>query len=96
VSFTSDEDNNWIIESISETKPDDWIYILLEVWKSTWWSINYETWIWKYFVPEWTGRTIERVRSDLVVHTKVDKLWNAKIVDIYYMWKKVDPKTFNP
>jgi uncharacterized membrane-anchored protein len=96
VSFISDKDNNWIIKSVSKTKPDDWIYISLKVSQNTWWSMSYETWIWKFFVPEWTGRRIERVRGNLIVHAKIDILWNAKIVDLYYKWEKVNPKTFDP
>ncbi len=85
-------DDAWVgnVASVSMQPPSTWLFIKWEV--GNWNSID--LWIWKYFVPEWTWRQIERVRGDMQVLTAIDKYGIAKIKDLYYRWEKVDPDTF--
>ncbi len=94
ISFIKDTDNNGIVSQVSETKPDSGIFIKVKVQQQSWWRWGLETGIGKYFVPQWTGRQIERIRWDMSVLAKIDKYGTAKIVDIYYQWEKINPKTF--
>lgn len=94
ISFTKDSDNLWTVSWVSETKPDSEIFIKVKVQQQSWWRSGIETGIGKYFVPQWTGRQIERIRWDMTVLTKIDKYGTAKIVDIYYQGQKINPKTF--
>ncbi len=85
------------VQDVSLEKPSkQTLYIRTQLWKSWWWWDAINLGIWKYFVPEWTGRNIERVRSDMKVLIKVDSYGTAKIVELYYKWEKINPKTFTP
>lgn len=94
ISFIKDTNKLWTVSWVWETKPDSWIFIKVKMQEQSWWRESLETWIWKYFVPQWTGREIERIRWDMTVLVKVDTYGTAKIVDIYYQWEKINPKTF--
>lgn len=95
ISFLLDEWNKGSISSISEYRPDSGIFLKVNVENQSWGWLGLETGIWKYFVPEWTGRAIERVRWDMLVRLKVDTYGTAKIVDLFYKWEKINPKTFS-
>lgn len=89
-----DKNTEWgvKIQSISQTKPtDSEIFIRAKI--GTRWDIDFG--IGKYFVPEGTGRNIERVRGDMEVLVRIDKYGTAKIVDLYYQWEKIVPKDFS-
>jgi len=94
ISFVKDNDAIWSVSGVSETKPNSGIFIKTKLRQQSWWRWGLETGIGKYFVPQWTGRQIERVRWDMSVLVKIDKYGTAKIIDLYYKWKKVVPKTF--
>ena len=94
LSFDLDSDKLATLSSVTDTKPSEWVFLQVKKRDSTWRVSSIETWIWKYFVPQWTGREIERIRWDMLVHTKVDTSGKAQIVDLYYKGEKIDPKTF--
>jgi len=94
ISFEKDSENIWTVSNVSTTKPISWIFIKVQTKPQWWWRASLETWIWKYFVPQWTGRQIERIRWNMLIQLKVDSYGSAQIVDLYYEWKKIDPKTF--
>jgi uncharacterized membrane-anchored protein len=93
--FSKDTEQTWTISGVSREKPDSGIFLKVRKKVSRWSNQRIDTGIDKYFVPEWTGRMIERVRGDMKVHVKVDKNWWASVVDLYYRDQKIDPKTFN-
>ena len=78
------------VTSVSATPPTSWIFIAGKI--GSWNSID--LWIWKYFVPEWTGREIEKVRSDMEILAVIDKYGIAKIKNLYYKWEEINPDTF--
>lgn len=84
------ENEMTMVDSVSRGKPKNWLFIRWKI--DTWGWVD--LWIWKYFVPEGTGREIERVRSDMQVLAVVDKYGTAKIKDLYYQWEKINPDTF--
>jgi len=94
ISFLKDIENKWTVSWVSEIKPNSGIFIQTKVQEQSWWSSWIETGIGKYFVPQWTGREIESIRWDMTVLAKIDKYGTAKIVDIYYQWEIINPKTF--
>lgn len=94
VSFKKYDEKLWTISSISESKPDNGLFIKTKLQKQSWWRASLDTGIGKYFVAQWTGRQIERIRWNMSVLVKIDKYGTAKIVDIYYDWEKINPKTF--
>lgn len=85
-----EEDNIGIVESVSISKPKNGLFIR---WKISEWN-GIDLWIWKYFVPEGTWREIEKVRSDMKVLTVIDKYGTAKIKNLYYEDKIINPDTF--
>jgi uncharacterized membrane-anchored protein len=94
ISFRKDSENNGTVSSVGETKPGSWIFLQVQVKQQSWWRSGLETGIWKYFVPQWTGREIEKVWSDMKVLAKIDTYGTAKIVNLYYQWEIINPKTF--
>lgn len=94
LSFTKDSDGLWSVSAVSETRPSSGLFMQVQVQKQSWWRGSLQTGIGKYFVPEGTGRQIELVRSDMTVLAKIDKYGTAKIIDLYYQWEKINPKTF--
>ena len=84
------KNNLVVVESVSFTKPKSWLFIRWKIWK--WNSVD--LWIWKYFVPEWTGREIEKVRSDMKVLAVIANYWTAKIKSLYSEDKEINPDTF--
>lgn len=94
ISFIKDTDNNWTVSEVSETKPNSGIFIKTKVSQQSWWRSWIETGIGKYFVPEGTGRQIEQIRWDMSVLAKIDTYGTAKIIDLFYQWEKINPKTF--
>jgi len=94
VSFIKDSDEIWSVSGVSKTIPDSGLFMQVQVQKQSWWRGSLQTGIGKYFVPEGTGRQIERVRSDMTALAKIDQYGTAKIVDLYYQWEKINPKTF--
>jgi uncharacterized membrane-anchored protein len=76
--------------------PEWWVFLKVKKEESSWQRLRIDTGIDKYFVPEGTGGKIERVFSWILVHTKFDTKGWANIINLYYEWKKIDPKTFNP
>lgn len=85
-------DSMWFAtsSSVSRQQPSHWLFIKWKV--SAWRSID--LWIWKYFVPEWTGKEIEKVRSDMQVLIALDKYGTAKIKNLHYKGEKINPDTF--
>ena len=83
------EDNTGVVDSVSFAKPTSWLFIK---WKIEKWSID--LWIWKYFVPEGTGREIEKVRNDMKILAVIDKYGTAKIKNLHYRWEEINPDTF--
>ncbi len=95
IHLRKDENNVWQVKDVSLQQPhSDILYITGEVTVVSWWRENISFNIGKYFVPEWTGRTIERIRWDMKVLVRINTNGVAKIVDIYYKWEKIDPKDF--
>ena len=89
-----DENNLWTLDKLSLDKPKNnklyirWVYNDPESWRIT----PFDLWIWKFFVPEWRWREVERIISWIEVLVSVEKNWIAKVVDLYYKWKKIDFK----
>jgi uncharacterized membrane-anchored protein len=94
ISFQRDEKNVGTISSVSESNPKTGVFLKVKTQSQWWRRSSLETGIWKYFVPEWTGKEIERIRWDMTVQIKVDTYGSAKIIDLYYKWEKVNPKAF--
>ena len=90
MSLEQDDAWVWIISSVSISEPNLWLFIR---WKIDKWN-SIDLWIWKYFVPEGTGKEIEKVRNNMQVFTVIDKYGTAKIKGLYYDWEKIDPDTF--
>jgi uncharacterized membrane-anchored protein len=94
ISFQRDADNKGSVSWVSERKPNSSMFLRVQAQSQSWWRTSLSTGIWKYFVPQGTGREIERIRGDMSVRLKVDSYGTAKIVDLYYQWSKLNPKTF--
>lgn len=95
VVFEKDNENIGTVSRVSEIRPDESeTFLKIKTESQWWWRTGIYTGIGKFFVPEWTGRIIERIRWDLLVEIKVDMYGTAKIVDLYYEWQKINPKTF--
>lgn len=92
--FEKNDERLWSVSYISQSPVKDEIFLKIQTGTTVWWRRNIETNIGKYFVPEWTGREIEKIRWDMNVKIKLDSYWSAQIVDLYYEWEKIDPKTF--
>lgn len=92
--LNKDENNLWTLENISFNKPENnklyikWVYNDPESWRIT----PFDLWVWKFFVPEWRWREVERIISWIEVLVSVEKSWIAKVVDLYYKWEKIDFK----
>lgn len=90
ISLVLDTTSIGSVSSVSTNQPSSWLFITWKVW--SWNSLD--LWIWKYFVPEWTGREIEKVRSDMQVLTLIDTYGTAKIKSLYYKGIEINPDTF--
>lgn len=92
--INKDENNLWTLENISFNKPENnklyikWVYNDPESLRNT----PFDLWVWKFFVPEWRWREVERIISWIEVLVSVEKSWIAKVVDLYYKWEKIDFK----
>jgi len=79
-----------VVDSVSLNKPKSWLFIRWKIGEWSW----VDLWIWKYFVPEGTGKEIEKVRNDMQVLAVIDTYGTAKIKALYYEWNEINPDTF--
>ena len=94
ISFERDDANLWSLKYVSVNQPSEDIFLRVTAnWRSWWWS-QVDTHIGRYFVPEWTGREIERIRSDMTIKLRVNNNWIARIVDLYHKGEKIIPGEF--
>ena len=70
-------------------KPESGIFLKTSIEEKSGQNITLFTGIGKFFVPEGSGRVLERLRGEVEVHARLDRFGTAKIVDIYHEGEKL-------
>lgn len=90
-SLQKDPNNKGSLDTISLKKPSNNQLFIRWVYQPNPFSpFSFDLWIGKFFVPEGRWREIERIINQLEVLVSIDRNGNAKVVDLYYQWKKID------